>query len=239
VSEQRVASLDRGYQNTGYPGDFVTEHRRVCHAMGIVRHDPNGRHPVLPKRALIAALAVAVIAAIALSSRHRAEDKALLESQAAALVKDYSASLLGVLKGAIETAGPEGAVTFCNKEAPAIAEEASKRSGWKVARTSLKPRNASSAPDDYERAVMADFARQIAAGAPAATLKHAAIVERDGERQFRYIQAIPTGELCLSCHGSELKPLVRAKINELYPADQATGFKQGDMRGVFTLSKRL
>ena len=31
----------------------------------------------------------------------------------------------------------------------------------------------------------------------------------------------------------------RAKLAELYPADRATGFQAGDIRGAFTLSKPL
>ncbi|ALK09258.1 Tll0287-like domain-containing protein [Blastochloris viridis] len=187
---------------------------------------------------VIVALAAAA-ALVAASVRERAEARLALEAKAAALTKDFAGTLLGALKGAVESSGTVGAVAFCGKEAPGIAADASNRSGWIMSRTSLKPRNPAAAPDAYERAVMTDFAARVAAGAPAATLKRAEIVEQNGGRVFRYIQAIPTGELCLSCHGSNLKPEVSAKIGELYPADQATGFKQGDMRGVFTLSKTL
>ncbi|KAA5601840.1 DUF3365 domain-containing protein [Blastochloris sulfoviridis] len=162
-----------------------------------------------------------------------------LAREAAGLTKAYGAGLLGALKGAMEGIGPVGAVGFCHDEAPGIATDLSQRSGWTVRRTSLKPRNPAAAPDDYERKVMEAFNAKIAAGAKAASLKQAEIVEQDGKRVFRFIQAIPTAELCLACHGSELKPEVAAKIKDLYPADQATGFKAGDMRGVFTLSKTL
>jgi hypothetical protein len=30
---------------------------------------------------------------------------------------------------------------------------------------------------------------------------------------------------------------VRAKLKELYPADAATGFKLGDLRGAFTITQ--
>lgn len=154
-------------------------------------------------------------------------------------LKDYAATLQDALKGAIEKSGPDEAVVFCNKEAPGIAEQASSRSGWSISRTSPKPRNPTSAPDSYEREAMAEFAARAAAGEPAASLKRADIIEQDGQRVFRYVQAIPTGELYLGCHGSDLKPKVSAKIKEFYPADQATGFKQGDLRGAFTLSTKL
>jgi hypothetical protein len=32
---------------------------------------------------------------------------------------------------------------------------------------------------------------------------------------------------------------VKAKLAELYPKDRATGFKEGDIRGAFTLTKTL
>ncbi|ABE39608.1 cytochrome c family protein [Rhodopseudomonas palustris BisB5] len=193
----------------------------------------------MPPKLFLAILAGAAVAVVLVSSRPKAVDEVALQAEAAVLTKDFGASLLGILKGALETSGPEGAVDFCNKEAPTIAEGASKRSGWKIARTSLKPRNPASAPDEFERAVMTEFVARIAAGEPAVSLKRAEIVEHDGQRSFRYVQAIPTAELCLTCHGSELKPAVTAKIKQLYPADQATGFRAGDMRGIFTLRREL
>ena len=61
--------------------------------------------------------------------------------------------------------------------------------------------------------------------------------EKDGKRVFRYMKAIPTGALCLNCHGTTLAPEVAAKLHELYPADAATGFNAGDLRGAFTITE--
>ncbi len=36
-----------------------------------------------------------------------------------------------------------------------------------------------------------------------------------------------------------MKEPVKAKLAELYPDDRATGYKEGDIRGAFTLSKPL
>ncbi|WP_322516761.1 DUF3365 domain-containing protein [Rhodopseudomonas palustris] len=193
----------------------------------------------MPTRVFLAIVAAAVVVAAALVLRGRGEDKAALEAQAQALIKDFGGSLLGALKGAIDSSGPVEAVAFCNKEAPEIAAQASHQSGWTVSRTSLKPRNPAAAPDDFERKAMSEFVGRIAAGEPVASLRHAEIVEHDGRRSFRYVQAIPTGELCLGCHGGAIKPDVAAKIRALYPDDQATGFTPGEMRGAFTLNKPL
>ena len=53
------------------------------------------------------------------------------------------------------------------------------------------------------------------------------------------MKAIPTGELCLLCHGETIDPDIAAAIDKAYPEDQARGFSLGDIRGAFTLSKPL
>ena len=57
--------------------------------------------------------------------------------------------------------------------------------------------------------------------------------------EFRFMKAIPTGAVCLKCHGTDLSPAVTAKLTELYPDDKATGFKEGDLRGAFVVVKNL
>nr|VFK61436.1 MAG: Protein of unknown function (DUF3365) [Candidatus Kentron sp. UNK]VFK69117.1 MAG: Protein of unknown function (DUF3365) [Candidatus Kentron sp. UNK] len=59
-------------------------------------------------------------------------------------------------------------------------------------------------------------------------------MEKDGVRVFRYMKAIPTLEVCTLCHGASLSPDVVTKLDELYPEDQARGFKVGDIRGAFS-----
>jgi hypothetical protein len=169
----------------------------------------------------------------------REAQAAILTSNAVTLTREYGTALQAALKAALESSGPVGAVEFCGKEAPGIAQEASKRTGWKIGRTSLKPRNPKAKPDEYETQVMTEFAASLAGGTPVSALSRAEVVWQDGERVFRYMQAIPTAELCLACHGTDLKPEVSARIQELYPKDQATGFKAGELRGAFTLSKKL
>jgi hypothetical protein len=36
----------------------------------------------------------------------------------------------------------------------------------------------------------------------------------------------------LACHGENIKPEVQALITKSYPKDLASGFKEGDFRGV-------
>ena len=53
------------------------------------------------------------------------------------------------------------------------------------------------------------------------------------------MKAIPTGGLCLQCHGTAIAPPVAEKLAELYPGDKATGFEQGDLRGAFVITRQL
>jgi hypothetical protein len=184
--------------------------------------------------------AVALSTCLGFGGPARADEPvAALKTEAAGLLGEYATTLLSALKGAIGSVGPVEAIPVCHDLAPKVGAEISARSGWRVARTSLKLRNDASAPDSYEEAVLREFAARAAAGESAETLVKAEIVETDGEKVFHLVKAIPTADLCLTCHGTEVKPEVRARLLELYPNDQATGFRVGDLRGAFTLSKRL
>jgi cytochrome c553 len=112
-------------------------------------------------------------------------------------------------------------------------------SGWEVARTSLKPRNPNNAPDKWETQVLMEFETRKSAGEDPSKLVYTEIVEENGHQVFRMMKAIPTAEVCTKCHGVELQEPVVEKLDELYPEDQARGYKVGDLRGAFTLKKPL
>jgi len=155
-------------------------------------------------------------------------------------IKGLGGALKEKLVAAMKDGGPVAALSVCSLEAPKIAEERSAASGMTVGRTALRVRNPNNAPDEFERRVMEDFIAKIKAGADAMKLEHAEVVDKDGKKVFRYMKPIMTAESpCLACHGSTLKPEVSAKIKDLYPEDQATGFAAGDMRGAFTVSKAI
>ncbi|HYG88878.1 MAG TPA: DUF3365 domain-containing protein [Azospirillum sp.] len=168
-----------------------------------------------------------------------AQDPAALKAEGATLIKEYADTLGAALRGAIERDGPAGAIGVCHEAAPRIAADLGAKSGWTVRRTSLKARNPAAATSPYEHAVLEDFQARLTRGEDIATLTRAETVEEDGRKVFHLVKAIPTGELCLTCHGDALRPEVKAKLDELYPGDAATGFKAGDMRGAFSFSKRL
>jgi hypothetical protein len=162
-----------------------------------------------------------------------------LAAEARSVVAKFADKLKGELMVAMKADGPVKAIEVCNVSASAIAGDAS-ANGWTVGRTSLKLRNAKNAPDAWEEAALKDFDAARAKGADPKTLEKVEVVEKDGVRTFRFMKAIPAAaEPCLACHGEGIKGPVKAKLAELYPADKATGYKEGDIRGAFTLSKTL
>ena len=161
-------------------------------------------------------------------------------AEAKNIVKTFATSLQAELQAAIKEGGPVEAIAVCKERAPAIAKGLSDQMGWEVGRTSLKLRNSTlNAPDDWERQVMLRFDERTAAGEDVQTMAYAEVVEKDGSKQFRFMKAIPTGEVCLACHGNSVAPTVVTALDEAYPDDQARGYKLGDVRGAFTLSKPL
>jgi hypothetical protein len=168
-----------------------------------------------------------------------ADGEAARTEAARGVVKAFATELTGRLKQAMETGGPTEAIAVCRTEAPMIAAAQSESSGWEVGRTSLRLRSPDNAPDAWEVAVLEEFAARKAQGQDVAKLERTEIVEADGTRTFRYMKAIPTGEMCTACHGTAIAPEVAASLAELYPEDQATGFAVGDLRGAFTLRQPM
>ncbi len=159
--------------------------------------------------------------------------------EARTIVKAFAGALQSELQAAMKSGGPVQAVNVCHSRAPEIAAELSSRHGWQIERTSLKRRNADNSPDAWEIETLQQFEARKAAGEPVAQLELAAPVEIDGTQQFRYMKAIPTQAICLTCHGGEsVLPEVAAEIKRYYPDDQARGYSEGDLRGAFSLVKR-
>lgn len=160
--------------------------------------------------------------------------------EARKIIKQFFTQLKGELQKAMKEGGPVHAIGVCNEKAPEIADDISEKTGWYVARTSLKPRAPTNSPLPWEKKVLEEFEAKKAAGADVKAIDYSDVVEEDGKKVFRYMKAIPTGKICLKCHGgAEVSPEVEKKLHELYPSDKARGFKAGDIRGAFVLKKTL
>jgi hypothetical protein len=142
------------------------------------------------------------------------------------------------LTQAIEEDGLGAAVAVCQIDAPGIADRVS-TGNLTVGRTALRVRNPDNAADAWEQRVLEGFERRIAAGDDPASLELFAIRRHGGERQGHWMKAIPTGGLCLACHGNDIDAELKATIDQRYPLDQATGFEPGSLRGAFSVTVDL
>ncbi len=152
---------------------------------------------------------------------------------------EYAGALKSELKAAMHSGGALEAITICNTQAKVIGEEVSLANGVNLSRVSTRNRNPDNAPNDWQAAVLADFEARKQAGEPAGKLSWHQVAETEKGREFRYMKAIPTGGLCLQCHGTNIAPPVAEKLAELYPDDKATGFSEGDLRGAFVVTRLL
>jgi hypothetical protein len=176
-----------------------------------------------------------------LSANAHADDMQDRTAASRAAVKEFAGTLQGEMQAAMQAGGPVKAIDVCREKAPAIAADISKAKGWRVARTSLKTRNAKNAPDAWETKVLLDFDKRKAAGEDPAKLEYSEMVMHSGKHEFRYMKAIliAEGAPCLACHGSSIAPDVAAKLKSLYPDDKASGYKTGDVRGAFSVSQPM
>lgn len=180
--------------------------------------------------ALTASLAT-TLPAMADQAADQAIDQQLQEYRQA--MQTFGKTLKGELQAAMQEGGALAAVNVCHERAPEIASNLSEATGFTLRRTSLKPR--ATTPTDWERAVLEDFESRHAAGEAPGTIEWHEVAEVDGEHRLRFMKAIETQEVCLTCHGQKIDPALKAKINQLYPEDQATGFQKGDIRGAFSI----
>jgi hypothetical protein len=182
-------------------------------------------------------LALAITPASLLADE-KAEMKPHIDASKAA-IQDFFGVLKGELVKGMKEGGPTHAIDVCHKVAEPITTTKAQEHDMDLARTSLKVRNPNNAPDAWETEVLQEFDKRKAAGEDPMKIAHAEIVEENGQKQFRFMKAIPTGEVCLKCHGTEIAPEVQAKIDEFYPEDQAVGYSLGEIRGAFTIKKDI
>ena len=155
---------------------------------------------------------------------------------AQAAISAYATALKAELTSALQQGGPVNAIQVCNTGASIIGEKISLSHDVTINRISLKNRNPLNKPADWQREVLESFEQQQKLGQPPNTLDWSQVLKKDGTDKFRYMKAIPTGGLCLQCHGPSIAPQISQAIGELYPSDTATGFTEGQIRGAFVVT---
>lgn len=169
-----------------------------------------------------------------------ADEKKLIE-EARYVAKSLPPKLINYLQSSIQKEGTEHALTHYSHLSPKVLADAAEETGWEIRQVSLKNRSPKAKPDAFEREMLAQFEKRIAAGEPPINIDKGMIVKEGGKTYYRYMQPMMMQAVCLDCHGPQdkLKPEVKTLLKELYPNDKATGYTEGMMRGALSLKKPL
>lgn len=144
----------------------------------------------------------------------------------------FAARLKQALGSALQQGGAVAGIQVCHELAPKIANDVSTEYGVDFKRVSLRMRNPNNRPGFTEAETLTAFEAELASGAAVSSLES---LDTEAVAGPRYMRAIPTQPLCLTCHGQPA-PEVQAALDQLYPQDQATGYQLGDLRGAFVVT---
>lgn len=184
-------------------------------------------------------------AGIALATVAPAQDAAesrRLAEETRKVANDLVAQIRGALTKELEYSGPMRAVIVCKYTVPELSSALSRKTGWRVTRVSLRPRNpALGTPDAWEQRVLLDFDKRVERGEKPDAMDFGEVVSEPAGRYYRYMKALPMGPVCMSCHGAEagLTSSVKSLLEAEYPHDRATGFALGQVRGAVTVKRPL
>lgn len=135
--------------------------------------------------------------------------------------------LTNVMK-AMKSGGPGYAVIFCNEKAMPLTDSLAKKYNCVIQRVSDKYRNPSNKLSETDAEILK---------AMSTSMNPVLITENGQLIYYKPIKiAIPT---CLNCHGTagkEMDPKTAEIIRIKYPEDKATGYKEGDIRGLWKIS---
>jgi hypothetical protein len=100
-----------------------------------------------------------------------------------------------------------------------VANDFSLITGHNLKQTSLKLRNPSNAPDEWEMKVL----KKLALAKSSRDVGFGALLEIDDKEIYRYMKPIYIERACLECHGvkENIRPAIRQFLEKRYPHDQA------------------
>lgn len=176
---------------------------------------------------------LALVACSSGNEQRSAIDKATYLALGDSITAHAQQLLMANVAKAIAERGAAGAVDFCSEKAVFLTDSVSGLHGAAIQRLSDRNRNLANAiASDQDRSAWAAIVALMKDDA--AMPKH---LLKEGEDGVFYYKAIPLGmPTCLKCHGSkeeDIAPETLQAIEAKYPADKATGYKLGELRGMW------
>ncbi len=176
---------------------------------------------------------ISIVVGVAFLASVTQADEVTVKQEGVKYIKMLGKALKTELKAHMK-ADPTGvsAMGFCAGKAENITKEVNAKlpKGVRVRRTALQTRSEKNVPDLTDIKVMTAYDKKAKAGK--LDPKDIQVVQKDSvSRVYKPLLIKP---VCLKCHGDEatISADIKAVIKKVYPSDMATGFKEGDFRGV-------
>ena len=134
------------------------------------------------------------------------------------------------LMGTIQKKGTIAALEFCNIQAMPLTDSMSVHYNAVIKRVSDKNRNPNNKANLEELYYINYFKNVVAEKQKI----EAVVLEKLNKIQFYY--PIETNTMCLQCHGTQIKSDVASQILKLYPKDLAVGYKENEVRGIWSIT---
>ena len=151
-----------------------------------------------------------------------AAESVQLEAAIAARDELAKSLMLRLLEG-MQSGGARAAIDVCKVAAPEVAADINATKPLTIGRTSHRLRN----PKNHAPAWAAPFVKEMRS--------EQVLLRHGGNGAFAALFPIKLQGQCLQCHGptEQIAPEVRASLKAAYPKDEATGFREGELRGWF------
>jgi len=151
------------------------------------------------------------------------------------ITQEAQAQLIAQLQQAIAANGHSGAIDFCKVNALPILKSLETKYAVTLRRVSSRPRNPADTPNADEIPLLDAYSynaeNNISSDPSIQKLQQ-------GEVLLYTKPIMLSNAMCLSCHGDpkkDIAPETAAKLKQLYPQDPATGYAEGDLRGMWSL----
>lgn len=166
-----------------------------------------------------------------------AETRTVATQRGRAIVAETFSLLSSNLQSAIQQGGVSNALPFCSLAASPLTSGMAGKHGVTIRRVTHKARN----PADKADAIELEILKQFKAALPNATATNPplpVVINLGANTTTFFSPIVLNNELCLKCHGEPGKDISAdnvAVIQRLYPQDEATGFRLGDLRGAWRI----
>ena len=169
-----------------------------------------------------------------------AEIRAAAVERGKGIVAETFSLLSSNLQSAIEQGGVSNALPYCSLAASPLTSGMADKHGVTIRRVTHKARNPADRADAVELAILKQFEATL--HGVAATHPPPMATNLNAHTVSFFAPIVLNKELCLKCHGQPGKDIATENmdvIQRLYPQDEATGFKLGDLRGAWRIDFSL